>query len=252
VSRVQIVPFTRARIIDGKSPRSGVPRRFHVLLGPNPHQVRGAVDDSDTPQAYLVEFGPGDELPPHFHTVDQFQVVVWGDGGIGKHAITGLTVHYADAYTPYGPVRIGAAGAGYYTLRSRPDSGAYRMPESRALLRRVPRRSLVWDLPELSAPASDAVSTEIGFPEQNDGVAASRLIAPPGVAVTGGDSPGGGGAFSIIVRGSGAIDGERLGLHSCIHAAPDEPAPAIVAGDEGVQLLVLRFAPVSDRTAGST
>ena len=37
----------------------------------------------DTPQALLVEQSPNSVVPPHFHGIDQFQVVVNGSGMLG-------------------------------------------------------------------------------------------------------------------------------------------------------------------------
>ena len=82
------------------------------------------------PQAFLVEMPePGSVIPPHFHREDEFQVVVAGNGSLGKHALEGVAVHFADAYTPYGPIRVGPAGLTFFTLRARADPGAEYMPD---------------------------------------------------------------------------------------------------------------------------
>src|SRR5215207_4440094 len=58
----------------------------------------------DEPRVFLTRRPPGDVIAPHFHEIAQYQVVVEGKGRIGKHALEPLTVHYTDAYTPYGPI----------------------------------------------------------------------------------------------------------------------------------------------------
>ena len=49
-------------------------------------------------------------VPQHFHHVDQFQVIVAGGGRLGTHGVEPLAVHYAGAYTAYGPIVAGAQG----------------------------------------------------------------------------------------------------------------------------------------------
>ena len=57
------------------------------------------------PQAFLVErMYPGARITPHFHDIDQFQIVVDGDCRMGKKDARAVTFQYADAFTPYGPI----------------------------------------------------------------------------------------------------------------------------------------------------
>lgn len=82
-------------------------------------------------QAYLVG-QKAEKLRPHYHEVDQFQVVLDGSGRLGRHAIGAGTVHYSDAYTVYGPIFADAPdGLSYFTLRLDPAAGLNYMPESR-------------------------------------------------------------------------------------------------------------------------
>src|SRR5690606_27722696 len=45
------------------------------------------------PQAFLVENTPHRVLRTHYHDVDQFQVIVQGDGTLGRHAVRPYSVH---------------------------------------------------------------------------------------------------------------------------------------------------------------
>src|SRR5690349_16909151 len=58
----------------------------------------------DLPDARLEHFDKGKSSTPHFHINDQFQVVVGGQGKLGRHALTPYCVHFSRAYTPYGPL----------------------------------------------------------------------------------------------------------------------------------------------------
>jgi len=87
------------------------------------------------PQAFLVENTPHRLLRTHYHDVDQFQVIVSGDGTLGKHAVRPYSVHFARAHTPYGPITAGDKGLAWLTIRARRDAeGAQFLPEKREQL----------------------------------------------------------------------------------------------------------------------
>ena len=82
-------------------------------------------------QAYPVQ-QKAPVLRPHYHEVDQFQIVVAGTGKLGGHVAAAGTVHYSDAYTPYGPITTTEReGLSHFTLRLHPAIGINFMPESR-------------------------------------------------------------------------------------------------------------------------
>jgi len=108
------------------------------------------------PQAYLVRQPPGSVTRPHFHQTNQFQVFVGGGGTVGKLRVDPVTVQYAGANTPYGPINAEAAGVDYFTLRQDWDSGAKWMPERRDVLVRGVQRQSVG-----AATGGDAVETLI-------------------------------------------------------------------------------------------
>ena len=68
-----------------------------------------------SPTAFLVEQPPNTTLVPHFHKNNQFQLFVDGSGTIGRHPIGPVTVHYAGAFTGYGPLVSGSNGIKYFT-----------------------------------------------------------------------------------------------------------------------------------------
>ena len=83
--------------------------------------MRGDVSQSrETPTCKLIEQDPNSILTPHFHAVDQFQVVVAGSGAFGKVPVRPMTVHYAGAYTPYGPITT-EDGIEYFVARNGVD-----------------------------------------------------------------------------------------------------------------------------------
>src|SRR5476649_941536 len=115
---IEVMSSTKARAV----PRRKTGKDGDVLyktdfLGPLP-------DNQDFPQAFLVE-SEGERLArAHFHTVDQWQIFVGGNGKMGKHDVAPVTIHYANAFTPYGPLNPGPQGLAYMTLRPKYDPGA--------------------------------------------------------------------------------------------------------------------------------
>ena len=73
----------------------------------------------ETPTASFVEQLPHTVIPSHFHAVNQFQVVVHGQGTLGKRVVHPWTVHYTNGYTGYGAL-----------VRWRGRPGLFHIPES--------------------------------------------------------------------------------------------------------------------------
>lgn len=195
------------------------------------------------PQGFLVEQPAGAVTPPHFHEVDQFQVVVEGSAQFGKHAAPPLSVHYASSHTPYGPVAAGAAGVVYYTLRAGWDPGAKYMPAARDKLRPPPRRFRfaqatpvkVEDMARRSGIASETL-----LAPEADGLAAWRFLAGPGSQLTP-PAPVGGGQYIVVVEGSFTRAGETFGKRACLFLEPGEAALDGVVGAGGLDFLVLQL-----------
>ena len=191
------------------------------------------------PQAFLVEMpDPGAVIPPHFHVEDEFQVVVAGSGSLGKHALDGVAVHFAEAYTPYGPIRVGPAGLTFFTLRAKADPGAEYMPESRARLARKARRNVAADVP--AHGESKAL-----WPMHDDGLGGWIIRARPREAVA--SPPGDGPRYYLLVAGSATHGPTTLPLWSCVWKADNAAHPALTAGPDGADVVVVQF-PRGDTT----
>ena len=68
--------------------------------------------EKDAPLAYTIEYESGRVSSTHYHTADQFQVVIEGGGTIGRHVVRPLAVHFSRAYTPYGPLIANSTAEG--------------------------------------------------------------------------------------------------------------------------------------------
>ena len=65
--------------------------------------MESGADPELSPTVALIEQPPHSVLVPHFHRQNQFQLFVEGSGSIGPSALSPLSIHYAGAYTGYGP-----------------------------------------------------------------------------------------------------------------------------------------------------
>ena len=166
----------------------------------------------DGPQAYLaVQGAQVDEIPTHFHSVEQFQYVVTGSGMIGGRPLEVGVVHYADRFTPYGPLGAGPLGMTYATLRPCHDTGVFVMPAGRDRLADLlaassrpaeDRRQCTVDLREPVETAGGTGSSEwIDLVQAADGF----RIAVTGVPAHAAAPPvtvGGNGAYVLVVHGA--------------------------------------------------
>lgn len=213
------------------------------LGGPVPDSV-----DALYPDAYLVEQGPADVLPAHYHRADEFQVVLSGWGTLGNHPARTPSVHYAGAYTPYGPIVAGPEGIGYMTLRKNYDMGALTMPDALPELRaagRAPREMVSETLDiDPARPAPAELECREVFGRATDGLAAWHYRLPAGASVIGPDPAAGGGQYYLVLAGEMlAADGTPLPPKSCTFVSSDEPPYRLASSATGaLDVLVMQFA----------
>jgi hypothetical protein len=201
-------------------------------------------DGALSPTVFLVEQPPHSVLDPHFHTQNQFQVVKQGSGTLGPHDIGPGSVHYAGAFTGYGPLVAGPEGLSYFTLRAVFETGASFLPVERAQLRRGPKKHMQGPLHEpLPAPALSSLAAPvrvdlIGTPL--DELAAFALHLPPFTSVQV-PPPRGSGQFQMVMAGElRTPEGTSCSWESRYLSA-GEAAGACSAGAGGLQLLVLQM-----------
>ena len=200
-------------------------------------------ETSDHPLAFLVNGPPEFVIPPHFHEIDQYQIFVGGSATLGKHTVLPGSVHYADAYTPYGPITATEDGFNYITLRPRSIIGYHEMPGGGPLLKPVNEargrrgRMLVADI----APGQTRESSSEPLFEEPDGIAAYRLSAGPGAVLPQPDVDHGG-AYYVVLEGTVTADGTAYPPRSTIWVGQGEAPPAMIAGAEGASVAFMSFA----------
>jgi len=199
----------------------------------------------DSPQALLVEQSPNSVIPTHFHGIDQFQVVVAGHGHLGRKAVEPVILHYANAYTGYGPIRAAEDGISYFTLRAQSEPGAFFIPQAREFQKANQRRNLTAKVSVLDddQELKDIVGIEqtVLFEPEAQGLAAYRLRLATGERFTGPDPARGGGQFYVVLNGTLEHDGDAYDRWSCIFVEPPEQGLDIVSGLPGLELLILQF-----------
>lgn len=194
----------------------------------------GHLDDG--PQAFLVENPPHEVIEPHFHNVCQYQIVLAGDGRLGKKPIRPGSLHYVDEQTPYGPIVAGDGGLSFFTLRQRASVGASFMPGSRKLMTRKAGRNLIGEV-DLDGPLEQGARKLFGA---DDGVLAYSLSATPGANLPEPDDARTGGAFLIVLKGSLRAMDKLCGRGSCLFISSDE-WPDVSAGVDGAVAALMAF-----------
>lgn len=191
------------------------------------------------PQGFYVDFGPNFLIKPHFHRVDQFQIVVRGVGKIGKHDLSPVTVHYTDGFTPYGPIVCGEEGMAFFNLRSHSDVGAYPMPESKDELERKAGRSRT-EHTHYKLGDDGRTRMEALIDPYEDGLAAFEVIAPAGARL-GEEVVGGACRYNLVLGGSMVMGDQDLPKDSCVFASAGEVLTGRQAGPEGLHLLQVQL-----------
>jgi hypothetical protein len=206
-------------------------------------------DPQLSPTAFLVEQPPNCNLVPHFHRQNQFQLFVEGSGLIGREELGAVTVHYAGAYTGYGPLLSGPDGIKYFTIRAICESGFTPITEAKEKMVRGPKRHAKSDpvLPLSPAALAALVRTELLLLIETgeDGMGASLTRLPPGARYAAGHVPGSEGQFLFVTSGTLGRGEATLGRWESLFLLTGAAPPALVAGPGGAEVVAM-FIPHKD------
>jgi len=221
---------TRKRYVTGDGMESSVVRYFG--LTPSAAKEAPAQIGALYPVAFRVEQDPGTVSEPHFHQANQFQVFIEGDGFLGKTPVRPVTIQFAQAYTPYGPIVAGEGGVVYMTLRNGWDPGAFYMPGARDKLKAFAKK------PRQVVANADG---DVLIAPHDDGLGAWCRRLAPNASFTGPEPSTGGGQYWVCITGEDVNAATPLQPQSCAFLTPDEPARTATAGPPGLELLILQF-----------
>lgn len=205
------------------------------------------------PQVLLVEQQIAhSKILPHFHGVDQFQVIVAGEGKLGQHAVGPVSLHYTNRFTAYGPIQAGPRGLSYYVLR--PEfavSGSHylHLPEARAQMPRGGKRYFMADhLPVCSADQLKGLREAqikrllgVADDDADAGVFADMVLLPPRASYRGADPRSGGGQVFLVLQGTLEHHRQSLSAPASVVLTRDEAALEFNAGANGLQVLILQY-----------
>lgn len=198
---------------------------------------------------YSESLGAGAITRAHFHEVDQFQLFVEGRQRVGSRVVEPVTLHYADAFTPYGPIVGDDSGVHYLTYRAHPDPGARFMPESRGLRQRLGGRHATVGVPMHGD--GDGEWAELVEPRSDGLGAAARSLAPGDGAVDARPVRGALRAL-VVVGGTWSLGGREHPMLSSVVVAPGEPPMRLCAGSSGLTVVSLDFPLVTARAGNAT
>ena len=194
------------------------------------------------PQAFLIEYAPHRVLETHFHDADEFQIVIDGHGLLGRQPVAPVLVHFARAYTAYGPIVAGSEGLVFLTVRAQRDSaGPQRLSERRDVLEQVVDRR-PWRASAAASFDRQAAALET-LPQLSaaNGLCARSVVLGPGAGVHL-DAVAGDGRFVVVLEGAIVQSGAALpALSIGFGAAGSSGALDLVAGSQGARALVLDF-----------
>jgi hypothetical protein len=208
-------------------------------------------EDHNDPFAIYVEYrpAPGCFIKPHFHEVPQFQVIVGGEGRLGKKPLSPITFHFSDAFSPYGPIvpDDNERGLDYFTLRPRGKLGTWYMPGARERMEgRRAGRNVAVAVPTATRLDEARVSRQALIEPHADGLAAWLVTLPPERETTIDVPAGCGGQYYLVARGRAKIGTQSLPEHSVIFAEPSDTSVSLCTEDVAGEVLVLQYpAPMS-------
>ena len=197
------------------------------------------------PQAFLVEQSPGAIVHPHFHYVDQFQVVVDGGGTLGRHDVSPISVHFASGHTGYGPITPGPDGLKYFTLRASADeTGAQYLPANRHKMHAIPKKNVLLDAIPLAGPDELCQLTQvrrINVKQDESGLRVDVVSIPPGMQTEISGQPKSAGLMILVISGSFFHAEQTFTRWSCMFIGNNESGALLKGGADGAQILALQF-----------
>lgn len=242
------------RAADTAGRRIGVPIENGARIAGKTDWLVHGQDADLSPNVFLAELPPGSVLGTHFHRENQFQLFVRGEGSLGRHPVAPVTVHYAGAYTGYGPLAAGPAGLDYFTIRPVYDTGAHYLPDARDAMVQGPRRNLHSKPSAALEPARlrslTAVEVHDLIAMQADRIAARLVRLPPHAVHVDLDPHGSGGQFIAVLGGSLAYRDGALGRLDFVFVSADEPAFPMRAQDAGAEVVLMQLPVKAAEYAG--
>lgn len=203
-------------------------------------------DPDLSPTVFMIEQDANTVLPAHFHRQNQYQVFVEGYGQIGSHRVEPITVHYAGAYTGYGPLVAGPRGLKYFTIRPVFETGAVLLRDAKTEMRKGPKRGAQVRIAPPGSTCLNALSevqTCVSLAPQEDGLGIFSVLYPPGERLEPPLCEGSQGFFMLITEGAAKNETIELQKWDSLFATSAEELPELRAAEGGAAGLWLFVPP---------
>jgi hypothetical protein len=206
-------------------------------------------DQPDGPMAYLHQGDPGRVTGVHWHANDQFQIVVEGEGTLGRHKVSPYTAQFVRAHTPYGPI-VGSeeSGVSYISLLTRYDPKANFLPESRDTLLQIPDRNPWQRIRQLDLgsqaqqPDHGVVEVQAVAEMQDDqGLAVWSVMMGAGGKMTAPDARASAGQYVLVLDGSLWHREKDHKAFTVVFIEPDSGCFELHAGSQGMKAVIVNF-----------
>lgn len=228
----------------GQSPSNGEVRWYIDYIGEKVEKVE------DKPESNLIEMDSNQTVVPHFHQVNQFQIMADGAGSLGRNSLKLIALHYVDHNTAYGPIKAGPNGLSLFTLRAQSDPSAtyLHQPGYKEALKPSKRRYLLVEDISLSVESvlksRKTVALESLFEKDvdtSDGLGAFVMRLGAGVKALGPDPGSTSGQYYLILNGGLERDGLYFPKWSMVFVNRADPPFELCAGPEGLETLVVHL-----------
>jgi hypothetical protein len=206
------------------------------------------------PTVFLVEQPPNTTLEPHFHTRNQFQLFVGGAGRIGPLEVLPVTVHYAGAYTGYGPLVSGGEGIKYFTIRSQFESGFVPATQAREKMLRGPKRHKDAFVGHPSSPEALLALSQVertDIIERQAGLGVELLRLPANARCRVSPIEDSAGCFLFVLSGRASVAGVERELWEPAFVPLCDGAKEVTTATTGAELVVLHIPDEAPEYAGS-
>jgi len=233
---------TRAR---AEARRRAIPLQLENGERPIFHKsewMEAGEDPTLSPTIFLVEQPPHCVAPAHFHRQNQFQLFIDGSGSIGRRPVAPLTVHYAGAYTGYGPLVAGPEGLKYFTIRPVHDAGMILVSEREKMVRGPKRHEQAGPIAIAGAEHLRGLGAPLrhdAVPLADDGLGVTVMHLPSGEPLVPERTATTGHLFAIVLSGQLDVDSVGLGQWESVFVSDDETLPGMVAAPGGAQIVLL-------------
>jgi len=200
-------------------------------------------DETLSPNMFLVEQPAHAVLRPHFHRQNQYQLFVDGSGTIGRTTLRPYTVHYAGAFTGYGPVIAGPEGLKYFTFRPVYEIGLIPAEDREQMVRGPKRHETVGPI-DLATPADNARPCDEALLETpSRDLSVRRIRMAPAQSLSPRPAPASQGAVFFVLQGMIRTAGKSLERWESVFVSSDDTWPTLTAGPEGAEALLLCVPP---------